>query len=55
MTYAVGIARRVITPLWGVELAGLGYYLGRTWESVRDDLNVTALVLGDEGGALWPW
>lgn len=51
MSYTVGIARRVITPPWGVELAGLGYYLERTWERVRDDLNATALVLSDEGGA----
>jgi hypothetical protein len=50
MTYAVGVSRRVITPPWGVELAGLGFYLRRTWERVRDDLNATALVLSEEGG-----
>ena len=32
----------------GVELAGLGYYLKRAAERVRDDLNATALVIGDE-------
>jgi len=35
-----------------VELAGLGYYLNRTGESVRDDLNATALVVGDETNAV---
>lgn len=48
MGYAVGVSRRVITPPWGVELAGLGYYLQRTWKSVRDDLAATALVITDE-------
>jgi hypothetical protein len=28
-------------------LAGLGYYLNRTWERVHDDLAATALVIGD--------
>ena len=50
MSYTAGIARRIVTPPWGVELAGLGYYLERTWERVRDDLNATALVLSDERG-----
>src|SRR5436309_2792090 len=45
--FEVGTARRVINPPPGVELAGLGYYLNRTWERVRDDLNATALVIGD--------
>jgi hypothetical protein len=34
-----------------VELAGLGFYLNRTWERVRDDLTATALVLGEPDGA----
>ncbi len=50
MPFTAGVARRVITPPWGVELAGLGYYLQRTWQRVRDDLTATALVVGDENG-----
>src|SRR5216117_516594 len=45
MKWTVGIDQRVITPPPGVELAGLGYYLNRTWERVRDDLNAIALVI----------
>lgn len=45
--WMVGVARRVITPPPGVELAGLGYYLNRKWERVRDDLHATGLVIGD--------
>jgi hypothetical protein len=45
--FSVGVARRKITPPPGVELAGLGYYLNRKWERVRDDLNATALVVTD--------
>lgn len=51
MNYSVGVARRVITPPPGVELAGLGYYLERTWERVRDNLNATALVVSDAEGS----
>jgi neutral ceramidase len=47
----VGIARRTITPPPGVELAGLGYFLKRTWNSVHDDLNVSAFVVDDSQGA----
>src|SRR5947207_7601436 len=46
--FQVGISRRRINPPPGVELAGLGYYLNRTWERVQDDLNATALVIGDQ-------
>src|SRR2546423_152939 len=46
--FLVGISRRIITPPPGVELAGLGYYLNRTWQRVRDDLKATALVVGDQ-------
>jgi hypothetical protein len=45
----VGIARRIITPPSHVELAGLGYYLQRTPERVRDDLTATALVINGSG------
>jgi neutral ceramidase len=44
-TFQAGVARRVITPTTKVELAGLGYYLERYWERVRDDINATALVI----------
>src|SRR5688572_20475644 len=42
-----GTARVDLTPPWGVELAGLGYYLNRTWRRVRDRVAATALVLDD--------
>src|SRR6266567_6307701 len=45
--FQIGTARRAITPPAGVELAGLGYYLNRTWERVRDELATKALVIGD--------
>src|SRR5262245_40692294 len=45
--FQVGVARRGINPPPGVELAGLGYYLNRTWQRVRDDLHATALGSGD--------
>ena len=48
--WRVGSARRVINPPPGVELAGLGYYLNRTWERIRDDLTATALVITDAQG-----
>lgn len=47
MSLQAGIARTQITPFWGVELAGWGYYLNRTWKQVRDHLASTALVLDD--------
>ena len=43
--FKAGVARRIITPTTKVELAGLGYYLERYWERVRDDINATALVV----------
>ena len=48
MQFTAGIARRVITPPAHVELAGLGYYLGRKGERTRDDLTATGLVIGDQ-------
>src|SRR6266498_1076222 len=48
--WAVGVARRIITPAMNVELAGLGYYLNRTPERVRDDLSATAMVIEDYQG-----
>src|SRR5438270_13170488 len=47
MSLQIGVARTCLTPPWGVELAGLGYYLQRTWQRVRDPLAATALVLDD--------
>jgi hypothetical protein len=47
MALHVGVARTRLTPPWGVELSGWGYYLGRTWERVRDHTAATALVLQD--------
>ncbi|HWR13567.1 MAG TPA: neutral/alkaline non-lysosomal ceramidase N-terminal domain-containing protein [Terriglobales bacterium] len=49
-SWKVGIARRVITPPPGVELAGLGYFLERTWQTIHDDINATALVVSDDHG-----
>jgi len=48
--WLVGVSRRKITPSSGVELAGLGFYLNRTWERVRDGLTATALVVDDSAG-----
>lgn len=49
-----GVARTRLTPWWGVELTGLGYYLKRTWTRVRDHLAATALVL-DDGATRLCW
>jgi neutral ceramidase len=48
VSFKIGVARRVVTPPLGVELAGLGYYLKRTWARVRDNLHASALVLSSE-------
>ncbi len=45
----IGAARTRLTPFWGVELSGWGYYLGRTWRRVRDHTAATALVVEDAG------
>lgn len=50
--FQIGVARRKITPPPRVELAGLGYYLNRTSERVRDDLNATAIVIGNDDDAV---
>ncbi|HZY87464.1 MAG TPA: hypothetical protein VFE78_21685, partial [Gemmataceae bacterium] len=47
MDLTAGVARARLSPPWGVELAGWGYYLGRTWQHVRDHTAATALVLDD--------
>src|SRR5690349_17026990 len=48
--FTAGVARRMITPPPDVQLAGLGYYLGRKGERKRDDLTATAVVIGDGRG-----
>ncbi len=45
--FKAGAARTRLTPFWGVELTGWGYYIGRRWRRVRDDLSATALALDD--------
>ena len=42
-----GVARTRLTPPWGVELAGWGYYLNRIWRRVRDHTAATALGFDD--------
>lgn len=51
MTLQIGVARTRLSPPWGVELAGWGYYLGRTWQRTRDHTAATALVLSDGSSA----
>ena len=36
MPLLAAVSRTRLTPPWGVELAGWGYYLGRTWGRIRD-------------------
>jgi len=52
VTFTAGVGRTRITPWWGVELTGWGYYLERTWRTIHDDLNATALVLDDGASPL---
>lgn len=47
MPLHVGVARTRLSPPWSVELAGWGYYLGRTWERLRDHTAATALAIDD--------
>jgi hypothetical protein len=44
---SAGIARTCLTPFWGVELTGWGYYIERRWRRIHDDLHATALVVDD--------
>jgi neutral ceramidase len=43
----IGVARTRLSPHWGVELAGWGYYLQRTWQRIRDHTAATAIVFDD--------
>lgn len=52
MTLTAGAGRTVLTPYWGVELTGWGYYLERTWKSIHDDLHATAVVFDNSQTAL---
>ena len=45
--FQAGVARTTLTPFWGVELTGWGYYIERRWQRVHDDLNATALAFDD--------
>ena len=40
-----GVARREITPFWGVELTGWGYYIERRWQRIHDPLLCDCLVV----------
>ncbi|MCA1684442.1 MAG: hypothetical protein LC745_00345 [Planctomycetia bacterium] len=42
-----GVARTDLSPFWGVELTGWGYYMERRWRRVHDPLHATALALDD--------
>jgi hypothetical protein len=45
--FTAGIARTDLTPYWGVELTGWGYYIERRWQTIRDTLHATALAVDD--------
>ena len=45
--FQAGVARARLTPFWGVELTGWGYYMERRWQRIHDDLNATALAFED--------
>jgi hypothetical protein len=45
--FRAGVARCDITPFWGVELTGWGYYIERRWQTIADRLQATALVASD--------
>jgi neutral ceramidase len=42
-----GVARTSLTPYWGVELTGWGYYIERRWRRIHDPLHATALAFED--------
>jgi len=46
--FNAGIATADLTPYWGVELTGWGYYIERRWRDVHDRLRATALAVSDE-------
>ena len=52
--FQAGVARTDLTPFWGVELTGWGYYIERRWHRIHDHLNATALAFdhGEKGAVL---
>jgi hypothetical protein len=48
--FQAGVARTTLTPFWGVELTGWGYYIERRWRRIHDHLNATALAFDDGTG-----
>lgn len=52
MKAQAGVARTSLTPYWGVELTGWGYYLERTWQTVHDPLFATALIIDNGSTAV---
>lgn len=45
--FQAGVARTDLTPYWGVELTGWGYYIERRWQRIHDRLAATALAVED--------
>lgn len=45
--FQAGVARTDLTPYWGVELTGWGYYIERRWQRIHDRLSATALAVDD--------
>jgi len=45
--FRAGIARTDLTPFWGVELTGWGYYIERRWREIHDPLHATAIAFDD--------
>jgi neutral ceramidase len=45
--FQAGVARTSLTPFWGVELTGWGYYIERRWRGIHDPLHATALAVDD--------
>src|SRR5207302_7004635 len=45
--FRAGVARTSLTPFWGVELTGWGYYIERRWQRIHDPLYATAVAVDD--------
>jgi hypothetical protein len=45
--FRAGITHTSLTPFWGVELTGWGYYIGRRWREIQDPLRATAIAFDD--------
>jgi len=46
--FKAGIATADLTPYWGVELTGWGYYVERRWRVIHNSLRATALAVTDD-------